>query len=102
MASFQSKIVRFLIKVWQPFIKPISASNLHAKRSSFTRFEKFFAAPKHVIVKEIKTSAFKGEWLKSPKFSQEKVVLFLHGGGFVLNGTKLYRKLAASIASKSG
>jgi acetyl esterase/lipase len=101
MMSIRSKAVITAVKKGGLLSGPINADNLDLMRSRFLKLEKFFPKPRWAQVTPILETNFKGEWIVAPQSSSKRVVLYIHGGGFVFNGTKLYRNLISRIAKSS-
>lgn len=102
MASVRTKVLIQAIKRGGLLNTVIDASNLEEKRKQFKKLEKRFPVPRWATVTSVKGKSFKGEWVTAPKTSDKKVLLYLHGGGFVFNGTKLYRDLIARLSKATG
>ncbi len=98
MPSYRAKVVIQAIKHGGLLNGPITAQNLEKKRKVFKNLEKYFPKPRWAKVVPVSTDSFKGEWIITPQSQEDKVLLYLHGGGFVFNGTKLYRDLIARFA----
>lgn len=57
--------------------------------------------PEHVMIEPECLGKFKGEWIhsrKNPSHTQEKVVLYLHGGGYVACSPVTHRNLTTRLA----
>ncbi|MGW5049675.1 alpha/beta hydrolase [Actinokineospora sp. NPDC004072] len=53
-------------------------------------------------VERVDFPGFGAEWIRPPGADPEKVLLFLHGGGFFCCGLRTHRRLAARIAERAG
>ncbi|WP_189210241.1 alpha/beta hydrolase [Actinokineospora fastidiosa] len=53
-------------------------------------------------VERVDFPGFHGEWIRPPGADPDKVMLFLHGGGFFCCGLRTHRRLAARIAERAG
>jgi len=98
MSSIRSKLVIASVKMGGLLHDKIDETNLAEKRQRFTKLEKFFPVSKSVKITEARDKDFKGEWLDAPSVRADKVMLYLHGGGFVFNSTKLHRDTISRIA----
>lgn len=101
MTSIRSKVLIFSIKRGGLLNKTITADNLDQKRRKFKRLEKFFPKPRWVHIQSIDMPTFRGEWVTAPNSRKNKITLYIHGGGFVFDGTKLYRDLIGRLAKES-
>ncbi len=98
MPSLRAKVVTQAIKHGGLLSGPITAQNLEEKRKVFTSLEKYFPKSCWAKVIPVSTELFRGEWITAPQSQKDRILLYLHGGGFVFNGTKLYRDLIARFA----
>ncbi len=80
---------------------PINDSNLAQTRKSLDRLEKYFPVRKKVEIRPIKEEDFRGEWITVPNSRADKVILYIHGGGFVFY-PKFYRDYISRLGEKSG
>lgn len=102
MASVRAKVLIQAIKRGGLLNTVIDADNLEEKRSQFKKLEKRFPKPRWAKVTLVENKSFKGEWVTAPKTSDKKVLLYLHGGGFVFDATRLYRDLIARLSKATG
>src|SRR5207245_1138887 len=61
-----------------------------------------FPTPPDVKVETIAAPACPAEWLTPPGVRTDAVVLYLHGGGYVIGSPRSHRHLAAAIARAAG
>lgn len=66
-------------------------------RAAYDRAERAFPTPEDVGVERIIAPAAPAEWLRPPA-AGTTVVLYLHGGGYVIGSPRSHRHLAAAIA----
>ena len=78
-------------------MRNINGANLMKKRKELDKLEKYFPVSRATQINKTKTGSFKGEWIIVPESRSDKVVLYVHGGGFVFY-PKLYRDLISRIA----
>lgn len=102
MNSLRSKAVITAIKKAGLISTPITAENLTEKRAQFVKLQKFFRKLRSVKIQRVEDENFRGEWLVPNKSRSENVLLYIHGGGFVFNGTKVYRGLIGRLATEVG
>jgi acetyl esterase/lipase len=69
------------------------------RRAQYERAEKAFPTPPEVKVERVSAPAAPAEWLRPPAAVAGRVVLYLHGGGYVIGSPRSHRHLAAAIAS---
>jgi phosphinothricin tripeptide acetyl hydrolase len=69
------------------------------RRAQYERAEKVFPTPPEVKVERVSAPVAPAEWLRPPGAVAGRVVLYLHGGGYVIGSTRSHRHLAAAIAA---
>jgi len=60
------------------------------------------AAPKSVSVQTVNAGGANAEWIASVDAQQQKVILYLHGGGYVFGGLGSHREIAWRLAVETG
>lgn len=58
--------------------------------------------PKDVAVEAVNDAGVKGEWNRPAAGGEGRVILYLHGGGYVFGSTGLYRSMTMPMASFAG
>lgn len=61
-----------------------------------------FPVAADVAVEETKAGGLRAEWLRAPGASDDRSVLYLHGGGYVIGSIVTHRALAGEISRESG
>jgi len=69
------------------------------RRAQYERAERVFPTPPEVKVERVSAPAAPAEWLRPPTAVAGRVVLYLHGGGYVIGSPRSHRHLAAAIAT---
>ena len=72
------------------------------RRAQYERAEKVFPTPPEVKVERVSAPIAPAEWLRPPAAVAGRVVLYLHGGGYVIGSPRSHRHLAAALASAGG
>lgn len=99
--SIRAKIISISSRL---FLKPLlqRSTNPMALREMFEQSSKRFCAPHGYWTSPasytVGDAAIDGLWTGTQNSTTERVVLFLHGGGFVSGSPRSYAKLAAHIA----
>jgi phosphinothricin tripeptide acetyl hydrolase len=83
-------------------LPPPESLNIAEKRAQYERAEKAFPTPADVKVEHVSAPTAPAEWLRPPSASPGRVVLYLHGGGYVIGSPRSHRHLAAAIATAAG
>jgi monoterpene epsilon-lactone hydrolase len=83
-------------------LPPSDSLTTAERRAQYERAEKVFPTPPEVKVERINAPAAPAEWLRPPSAEPGRVVLYLHGGGYVIGSPRSHRHLAAAIAGAAG
>lgn len=71
-------------------------------RSMFEMMAAMFPVPEGVRQTRIDAGGVAAEWIEMPGSSAERIVLYLHGGGYVIGSIQTHRSLVARIARDAG
>lgn len=74
---------------------------LEQLRAQYDRAPEAFPVSEAVQVKAVAAKKVRGEWL-TPEGAADAVILYLHGGGYVIGSPRSHRHLAAAIALATG
>ena len=80
-------------------LPPSDSLTVAERRAQYERAEKVFPTPPEVKVEGVSAPVAPAEWLRSPGSVAGRVVLYLHGGGYVIGSPRSHRHLAAAIAA---
>jgi phosphinothricin tripeptide acetyl hydrolase len=83
-------------------LPPADSLTTDERRAQYERAEKVFPTPADVKVERVSAPAAPAEWLRPPSAEPGRVVLYLHGGGYVIGSPRSHRHLAAAIAGAAG
>jgi phosphinothricin tripeptide acetyl hydrolase len=83
-------------------LPPSDSLTTAERRAQYERAEKVFPTPSDVKVERVNTPVVPAEWLRPPSAEPGRVVLYLHGGGYVIGSPRSHRHLAAAIAGAAG
>ena len=83
-------------------LPPSDSLTTAERRAQYERAEKVFPTPADVKVERVSAPVAPAEWLRPPSAEPGRVVLYLHGGGYVIGSPRSHRHLAAAIASAAG
>jgi phosphinothricin tripeptide acetyl hydrolase len=79
-------------------LPPSDTMTTAERRAQYERAEKAFPTPPDVKVEHVTAPTAAAEWLRPPATDPGRVVLYLHGGGYVIGSPRSHRHLAAAIA----
>ena len=80
-------------------LPPSDSLTVAEQRAQYERAEKVFPTPPEVKVERVSAPVAPAEWLRPPGAVAGRVVLYLHGGGYVIGSPRSHRHLAAAIAA---
>ncbi len=83
-------------------LPPSDSLTTAERRAQYERAEKVFPTPPDVKVERVTAPVAPAEWLRPPSAEPGRVVLYLHGGGYVIGSPRSHRHLAAAIAGAAG
>ena len=83
-------------------LPPSESLTTAERRAQYERAEKVFPTPAEVKVERVTALIVPAEWLRPPSAEPGRVVLYLHGGGYVIGSPRSHRHLAAAIAAAAG
>lgn len=87
-----------LLKGFQESAKDITVAKI---REGMDQLGKMGKLPKDVKCKPTIAGSVPAEWITTPNSESQKVVLYLHGGGYVAGSIASYRDLVARISRVS-
>ena len=76
--------------------------SIHARRVAFGKLADLFPLPRDVDVTRARMGGRPSEWLSCPGVRHDRVVLYLHGGAYVVGSCATHRELAARIGRACG
>src|SRR2546427_425144 len=83
-------------------LPPAGSLTLAERRAQYERAEKVFPIPPEVKVERVTAPVAPAEWLRPPSAEAGRVVLYLHGGGYVIGSPRSPRHPAAAVAGAPG
>jgi phosphinothricin tripeptide acetyl hydrolase len=83
-------------------LPPSDSLTTAERRAQYERAEKVFPTPAEVKVERVNAPTASAEWLRPPSAAPGRVLLYLHGGGYVIGSPRSHRHLAAAIAGAAG
>ena len=101
MASPESK--KLLELLWKNYPGPSNYEMMKDKvdkmRANFVQATKNFATPPEgTEVEAVDVDGVPAEWVSAPGVDQDRVLLYLHGGGYVIGSIATHRGLVASLS----
>jgi monoterpene epsilon-lactone hydrolase len=81
---------------------PTEMPSPDALRAFFEAMASTFPVPAGAKFTPAELGGVHGEWIDMPESSPDRVVLYLHGGGYVIGSVQTHRSLVARIARDAG
>lgn len=78
------------------------ASEIVQMRADADARGKAFGLPSDVTVQPVSANGVKAEWTSTPDADPDNVILYLHGGGYVICSLDSHRHLVAEVGRASG
>ena len=79
-----------------------SRYDIAASRDFLRRVDRLFRVPRDIDLIDDDSAGVQGQWIVAPGSAEERVILYLHGGGFCLGGSLLHKKMVAKLCRLSG
>jgi acetyl esterase/lipase len=71
---------------------------IEQSRAGFEQLAQMFPVPADVVSEPVEAGGIPAEWVSVPESRRDRVVLYLHGGGYVIGSIHTHRELASRIA----
>ena len=72
--------------------------DLAVVRAGFEQMGAMFPVPADVKCEPVSANGVKSEWVTAPGAANDRAILYLHGGGYVIGSINTHRALAAAIS----
>lgn len=82
--------------------KPATLPPLEDLRTEMDRMADIFPLPEGTEMEDVDAGGVPGRWISMPGVAADKVVLYLHGGGYVMGSIDSHRTMMAMISAASG
>jgi len=102
MMTYRARLTRLLIKhvVGRKFSRAgRSVTELRKLEEFLIRNQRL---PRGTEVSSVSVNGLPGEWIQGPGVHTDAVILFLHGGGFVMGSPAAHRELASRVSTAGG
>jgi acetyl esterase/lipase len=91
-------VVQMLESQPRPEIPP----SVQESRAGFEAMAGLFGAPQELQSETVDAGGVPGQWIDMPESSPDRLVYYLHGGGYVIGSVATHRGLVARLARSSG
>jgi acetyl esterase/lipase len=83
-------------------LPPAASLTLAERRAQYDKVQRVFPVPDGIAVEPVASLMPGTEWLRPGEVRSDRVVLYLHGGGYVIGSPRSHRHLAAALARATG
>lgn len=97
MPSIRSYFWRAILKISSNYNKPLDQLRIKLLRDT-----QFLKPPKDVEITTVYADGVSAEWLIPAGATPEKVMIYLHGGGYVMGSPATHRSIVARLAKACG
>jgi acetyl esterase/lipase len=100
MVSWQTRALNMVLHL--TIKRVMSGSSTVAETRRFIEARGKARLPPGVEVAPVRAAAFRGEWIRTPESSDERTLLYLPGGGFILPASQQVPQMVARINRAAG
>jgi epsilon-lactone hydrolase len=83
-------------------LPPRTGMSIPERRATMDAWDKAYPVADDVTVASAKIAEVPVEWITAPNASEDAVLLFLHGGGYVIGSPDSHRHLVANLSEETG
>jgi monoterpene epsilon-lactone hydrolase len=95
MPSLRSRLIYQLLKTYKPYDPNKSVQQ---QRASLEKWAKYILMPRNVAVQPTTIGGLPAEWLRPIGVKDDRVILYLHGGGYTMGSCNTHRALGVRLA----
>ena len=101
MTSLRARFVR---RTTRAFFKTIDAekADVHAMRKTWHSAARVLWTPSKVTVEQTRIHGLNAEWLTPKGCPDDKLLLYLHGGAYVMGNCATHRQMVSYLAKFAG
>jgi epsilon-lactone hydrolase len=97
----QNSLVDRFLHLGRPNIVTANTDIAELRRRYAAMFEQFGAPPAAATFEPAQIGPLKGEWMRCPHSSPNRLILYFHGGGYIAGSPKSHRSLIARLAQSA-
>ncbi|HZS05410.1 MAG TPA: alpha/beta hydrolase [Blastocatellia bacterium] len=79
-----------------------NALSVQEFRALYEQLGQQFPVPDGVSVEKTEAGGVSGEWLRAPEARADAVILYVHGGGYMIGSTTSHRHMNAALSQAAG
>ncbi len=93
-AEFQNMLTMFRAMADQPMVE----ISVEEQRARYDSIGSMFPVPEDVTVQEVTAGGVTCEWITTAESENERVIFYVHGGGYVIGSIKGYREFGGRLS----
>lgn len=93
-AEFQNMLTMFRAMADQPMVE----TSVEEQRARYDSIGSMFPVPDDVTVQEITAGGVTCEWITTAESESDRVIFYVHGGGYVIGSIKGYREFGGRLS----
>jgi acetyl esterase/lipase len=101
MISLRAKIVRFITGAYFSRLE-VQKIDVQSLNQRWHKLSRFLWTAREVKVERVEMHGLKAEWLLPERAPADKVLLYLHGGAYVMGGCATHRQFVSYLAREAG
>ena len=101
MSSWQSFFVDRFRRIARPSAVSADTGIADLRARYGAMFEAYGAPPREATFEPAQIGPMKGDWVRCPNSSPNRLILYFHGGGYVAGSPQTHRALVARLAQAS-
>ncbi len=98
MPSWQSSFVDRFRRMGRPKGATAETDIAELRRQYTYISDHFGAPPREAVFEPAQVGPLKGEWVRMPNSSSDRLILYFHGGGYIAGSPETHRALVARLA----
>jgi acetyl esterase/lipase len=101
MSGRQNSLVDRFLHPGRPNIVTAATEIAELRKCYAAMFERYGAAPREVTYEPAQIGPMKGEWVRGPHSSPNRLIVYFHGGGYIAGSPKSHRPLIGRLAQSA-
>ena len=97
-----SQELQTILQMFKAAPVPAAPPTLEEQRAGINAMAAMNPLPADVQCTKVDVAGVPGEWINAPGVDSSRVVLYLHGGGYVIGSIDSHRELVSRMSRASG
>jgi monoterpene epsilon-lactone hydrolase len=96
MASWQGHVIKFALRTWQS--RGYKSRSIQKERAALEARVAWIPKKRNVKYETCVVEGLHAEWITTPGASAERVILYLHGGAYIVGSINTHRLVATNLS----